>query len=109
MKCGHSLTMTMFAVTAVCLLLMGVPFLWAQTLGTAPQLNRAVQGQTGAQPGGAFFNSVNWIGNVVAPVGAGGAVFAGIVAYVSGRGSGRWLLAAAALLAVSGLTRLIEF
>src|ERR1700686_4168111 len=85
------------------------PFLWAQTLGTAPQLNVAVQGETGAQPEGAFFNFINWIGNVIAPVGAGGAVFAGIIGYVSGRGSGRWLLAAAALLAVSGLTRLLEF
>jgi hypothetical protein len=28
----------------------GTPFLWAQTLGTAPQFNVAVQGQTGAQP-----------------------------------------------------------
>src|SRR5438552_6835374 len=77
------------------------PYLWAQTLGNAPQLNTAVQGQTGAQPEGAFFNFINWIGNVVAPVGAGGAVFAGIIGYVSGRGAGRWLLAAAALLAVS--------
>ena len=37
------------------------------------------------------------------------AVFAGIIGYVSGRGAGRWLLAAAALLDVSGLTRLLEF
>ena len=96
------------ALIVICVSL-GAPYLSAQTLGTAPQLNKAVQGQTGAQPEGAFFNFVNWIGNVVAPVAAGGAVFAGIVAYVSGRGSGRWLLAAAALLAVSGLTRLIEF
>lgn len=93
----------------VVLMVVGAPFLWAQTLGNAPQLNVAVQGQSGAQPEGAFFNFINWIGNVIAPVGAGGAVFAGIIGYVSGRGSGRWLLAAAALLAVSGLTRLLEF
>ena len=93
----------------VVLMVVGTPLLWAQTLGNAPQLNVAVQGQTGAQPEGAFFNFINWIGNVIAPVGAGGAVFAGIIGYVSGRGSGRWLLAAAALLAVSGLTRLLEF
>lgn len=93
----------------VALMIVGAPFLWAQTLGNAPQLNVAVQGQTGAQPEGAFFNFINWIGNVIAPVGAGGAVFAGIIGYVSGRGAGRWLLAAAALLAVSGLTRLLEF
>ena len=32
-----------------------------------------------------------------------------IVAFMSGRHMGRWLIAAAALLAVSGLTRLLEF
>jgi len=85
------------------------PYLWAQTLGTAPQLNRAVQGQSGAQPEGAFFNFINWIGNVVAPVAAGGAVFGGIVAYMSGRPFARWLLASGAMLGVSGLTRLLEF
>jgi hypothetical protein len=93
----------------VALMVFGAPYLLAQTLGTAPQLGIAVQGQTGAQPEGAFFNFVNWIGNVVAPVGAGGAVFGSIVAFMSGRHMGRWLIAAAALLAVSGVTRLLEF
>ena len=50
---------------------LGAPYVWAQTLGTAPQLGFAVQGQKGAQPEGAFFNFINWIGNVIAPVGAG--------------------------------------
>jgi hypothetical protein len=90
-------------------ILVTAPVIWAQTLGTAPMFDSAVQGQTGAQPEGAFFNFINWIGNVVAPVGAGGAVFGAIVAYLSGRQVGRWLLASAALLAVSGLTRLLEF
>ena len=93
----------------VVLMYLGTPYLWAQTLGTAPQLNVAVQGQTGAQPEGAFFNFINWIGNVVAPVGAGGAVFGAVVSFISGRSVGRWLLASAALLGVSGLTRLLEF
>jgi hypothetical protein len=97
-----------FAVV-VLLTSLGAPFLWAQTLGTAPQFNIAVPGQTGAQPEGAFMNFINWIGNVVAPVGAGGAVFGAAVAFMSGRSFGRWLLASAALLAVSGVTRLIEF
>ena len=48
--------------------------------------NRAVQGQNGAQPEGALFNFINWIGNVVAPVMAGGDVFGAIVAFISGRG-----------------------
>ncbi len=93
----------------VACLSLAAPYLWAQTLGTAPQFNVAVQGQTGAQPEGAFFNFINWIGNVVAPVGAGGAVFGAVVAFMSGRTFGRWLLASAMLLAVSGVTRLLEF
>lgn len=80
-----------------------------QNLGSSPQMNVAVQGQTGAQPEGAFLNFINWIGNVISPVGAGGAVVGAVVAWLTGRGFGRWLFAAAALLAVSGLTRLIEF
>ena len=40
----------------------------AQNLGTAPQTNVAVQGQTGAQPEGTWLNLINWVGNVVAPV-----------------------------------------
>src|SRR5437867_10370911 len=81
----------------------------AQNLGAAPQVNVAVQGQTGAQPEGAFLNFINWIGNVIAPVGAGGAVVGAVVSWLHGRGVGRWLAAAAGLLAVSGITRLIEF
>ena len=96
------------ALMVVCMSL-GAPYLWAQTLGTAPQFNVAVQGQTGAQPEGAFFNLINWIGNVVAPIGAGGAVFGAVVAFMSGRAFGRWLLASAMLLAVSGVTRLLKF
>ena len=93
----------------VVLVSVSAPYLWAQTLGNAPQLNVAVQGQTGAQPEGAFFNFINWIGNVIAPVGAGGAVVGAVVSWLHGRGVGRWLAAAAGLLAVSGITRLIEF
>jgi hypothetical protein len=81
----------------------------AQNLGSSPQLNVAVQGQTGAQPEGAFLNFINWVGNVIAPVGAGGAIVGAIVSWLTGRGFGRWLFAGAALLAVSGVTRLIEF
>ena len=85
------------------------PFVLAQNLGGAPATNVAVQGQTAAQPEGAFLNFINWIGNVIAPVGAGGAVVGAVVSWLTGRGFGRWLFAAAALLAVSGITRLVEF
>ena len=61
----------------------------AQNLGSAPQTNVAVQGQTGAQPEGTWLNLINWIGNVIAPVGAGGAALAAIVSFAAGRGFAR--------------------
>jgi len=96
------------AVAGIALLLLG-NYALGQNLGASPQTNVAAQGQTGAQPEGAFLNFINWIGNVIAPVGAGGAVVGAIVSWLTGRGYGRWLFAAGALLAVSGVTRLIEF
>lgn len=98
----------LFALIALALIVIG-QFVFAQNLGSAPAANVAVQGQTGAQPEGAFLNFINWICNVIAPVGAGGAVLGAVVAWLTGRGFGRWLFAAAALLAISGVTRLIEF
>ena len=92
-------------VLAIMMLAIG-QFVLAQNLGAAPATNVAVQGQTAAQPEGAFLNFINWIGNVIAPVGAGGAVVGAVVSWLTGRGFGRWLFAAAALLAVSGVTRL---
>ena len=96
------------AVVAICLILSG-QYVWAQNLGAAPQVNVAVQGQTGAQPEGAFLNFINWVANVISPVAAGGAVVGAVFGWITGRGAGRWLLAAAAFLAVSGVTRLLEF
>ena len=98
----------MLVSLAICFVLAS-QYAWTQNLGAAPQTNVAVQGETGAQPEGAFLNFINWVGNVIAPVGAGGAVLGAIVSWLTGRGFGRWLFAAAALLAVSGLTRLLEF
>jgi len=98
-----------FLALGALVLLIAANFAWAQNLGTAPQSNVAVQGETAAQPEGAFMNFINWIGNVIAPVGAGGAVLGAVVSWLTGRGFGRWLFAAASLLAISGVTRLIEF
>ena len=84
-------------------------FVHAQNLGGAPALNKAVQGQTAAQPEGAFLNLVNWVGNVIAPVGAALCVVMAIINYTHGRGVARWAIAAVGLLLVSGLTRLLEF
>ena len=96
------------ALAGIALLLL-TSFAAAQNLGSSPQFNVAVQGQTGAQPEGAFLNFINWISNVIAPVAAAGAVVGAIVSWLTGRGFGRWIFAAGALLAVSGVTRLIEF
>ena len=97
-------------LSAVLLLLTSThAVLLAQNLGAAPQTNVAVQGQTGAQPEGAFLNLVNWIGNVIAPVGAGLALAGGLVSYISGRGVMRYVVTALGCLAVSGVTRLLEF
>jgi len=80
----------------------------AQNLGGQPAFDKSVQGQTAAQPEGAFLNLVNWIGNVIAPVGAALCVVMAVVNYTHGRGVARWAIAAVGLLMVSGLTRLIE-
>jgi hypothetical protein len=99
-----------FLLAALLVLLAGSnTIVLAQNLGAAPQVNVAVQGQTGAQPEGAFLNLVNWIGNVIAPVGAGLAIAGGLVSYMSGRGVMRYVVTALGCLAVSGVTRLLEF
>jgi hypothetical protein len=82
---------------------------YAQNLGSTPQLNRAVQGQNAAQPEGALLNLVNWVGNVVAPLGAALCVVMAVISYAHGRGVARWAVAALGLLLISGLTRLLEF
>src|SRR6185312_13971134 len=53
---------------AIILLQLSPLLVQAQNLGGAPQVDKAVQGQTAAQPEGAFLNLVNWVGNVIAPV-----------------------------------------
>ena len=81
----------------------------AQNLGTAPATGQAVQGQTAAQPEGAFLNAVNWVCNVICPVGAGIAVVATVLQLRTGRS---WLpsaLTAGGLICVSGILRLIEY
>lgn len=86
-----------------------LPVCYGQNLGGEPALDKAVQGQTAAQPEGTVLNLVNWVGNVIAPVGAALAVVMAVIAYSQGRGVMRWSVTAAGLLVISGLTRLIEF
>jgi hypothetical protein len=80
-----------------------------RTFGQQPATGQAVQGQTAAQPEGAALNLVNWVGNVIARVGAALAVVMAVVSYSQGRGVARWAVTACGLLVVCGLTRLIEF
>src|SRR5437667_5615874 len=99
----------MIAVVLSVFVLVMQAGLMAQNLGTAPQVNVAVQGQQGTQPEGTFLNLINWIGNVIAPVGAGGAALMAIGSFAMGRGFGKWVFTAIGLLMVSGVTRLLEF
>ena len=96
-------------VLAICSFQFSPLVSYAQNLGTQPATGQAVQGQTAAQPEGTVLNLVNWVGNVIAPVGAALAVVMAVVAYSQGRGVARWAVTAGGLLVVSGLTRLIEF
>src|SRR5713101_4708691 len=96
-------------MAVLCLVVFSQAVVLAQNLGAAPQTNVAVQGQTGAQPEGAFLNLVNWIGNVIAPVAAALSIAGGLVAYIAGRGAMRYVVTALGCLAVSGVTRLLEF
>ena len=80
-----------------------------QNLRTQPATGQAVRGQTAAQPEGTVLNLVNWVGNVISPVGAALAVVMTVVSYSQGRGVARWSVTAAGLLVISGLTRRIEF
>ena len=90
-------------------LLQLLPICYGQNLGAAPATGQAVQGQTAAQPEGTVLNLVNWVGNVIAPIGAALAVVMAVLAYSQGRGVMRWSVTAGGLLVISGLTRLIEF
>ena len=105
---GRRLRITAAVVIAL-LLASTQAALIAQNLGATPQVNVAVQGQQGAQPEGTFLNLINWIGNVIAPVGAGGAALMAIGAFAMGRGFAKWVFTAIGLLMVSGVTRLLEF
>src|SRR5437763_1952386 len=93
----------------ICSLHLSPLLSYAQNLGTQPATGQAVQGQTAAQPEGTVLNLVNWVGNVISPVGAALAVVMAVIAYSQGRGVMRWAVTAGGLLVISGLTRLIEF
>ena len=113
MRLGSCLTsrnrLALAALLAIASLQLFPLMTYAQNLGQQPATGQAVQGQTAAQPEGTVLNLVNWVGNVISPVGAALAVVMAVVAYSQGRGVARWAITAGGLLVISGLTRLIEF
>ena len=68
-----------YLVAIVCLQFVSVCY--AQNLGTQPATGQAVQGQTAAQPEGTVLNLVNWVGNVISPVGAALAVVMAVLLF----------------------------
>ena len=109
-NCGEARTRLALAFLLAILIAQFFPLIsYAQNLGKTPATGQAVQGETAAQPEGTVLNLVNWVGNVIAPVGAVLAVVMAVVSYSQGRGVARWAVTAAGLLVISGLTRLIEF
>jgi uncharacterized membrane protein YebE (DUF533 family) len=95
----------MFMIGAVTL---GPVMAIAQTTGSSPTFNATVQGQSASTVEGTFGNVVNYIGNVICPVGAALMVAATLVQVKSGKGWAGSAITAGGLLAVSGITRLIE-
>ena len=90
-------------------LISGAAVCQAQNLGKNPVTGQAVQGQNASQVEGSFMNLVNWIGNVICPVGAALAVVGTVLAWRTGRGYLPWALTAGGLLGISMLTRLAEY
>jgi len=80
----------------------------AQNLGGQPVFNKAVPGQEATNPEGTLLKIVNFVGNVLCPLGAALFVVAALISYVQGRGAARWAITAIGLLMISGLTRLLE-
>ncbi len=80
----------------------------AQTSGTAPVFGATVQGQTASTVEGTFANIVNYVGNVLCPIGAGLMGAATVVQVKSGKSWVPTGVTAIGLLAVSGITRLLE-
>ena len=103
-------------MAVLCLVVFSQAVVLAQNLGAAPQVNVAVQGQTGAQPEGAFLNLVNWIGNVLLPLYGTIQVvmavlhFAGVLERMNiGDAWVRNVVSAMMCFGLSGLLRLAEF
>lgn len=81
----------------------------AQNLGQTPAVGVAVQGETAAQPEGTLLNAMNWLGNVICPVAAGGTLVGTVTKATTGGKWVPWAVGTAGLLSVSGGLRLMEY
>ena len=81
----------------------------AQNLGKSPAVGKAVQGQQATQVEGTVLNAVNWICNVICPVIAAGCFVAAAFKYQANRPYMSSIVGGAIFLAVSAVTRLIEY
>ena len=81
----------------------------AQNLGTTPATGMAVQGETAAQPEGTLLNAMNWLGNVICPVAAGGTLVGTVAKASTGGKWVPWAVGTGGLLSISGGLRLMEF
>ncbi|MHB1959843.1 MAG: hypothetical protein ACYCO5_12515, partial [Acidobacteriaceae bacterium] len=81
----------------------------AQNLGQEPAIGVAVQGETAAQPEGTLLNAMNWLGNVICPVAAGGTLVGTVAKATTGGKWTPWAVGTAGLLSVSGGLRLVEY
>lgn len=81
----------------------------AQNLGQEPAVGVAVQGETAAQPEGTLLNAMNWLGNVICPVAAGGTLVGTVTKATTGGKWVPWAVGTGGLLSVSGGLRLIEY
>ena len=81
----------------------------AQNLGKSPAVGQAVQGQQATQVEGTVLNAVNWICNVICPVIAAGCFVAAAFKYQANRPYMSSIVGGGIFLAVSAVTRLIEY
>jgi hypothetical protein len=87
---------------------LGPGSLFAQSSAAQPAFNATVQGQSASTIEGTFANVVNYVGNVICPIGAALMVPATFMQMKAGRSWAPTAITGVGLLAVSGVTRYME-
>jgi hypothetical protein len=105
-KCRYG---RLLAVVSLFTLLLFPVMGMAQNLGKSPAVGQAVQGQQATQVEGTVLNAVNWICNVICPVIAAGCFVAAAFKYQANRPYMSSIVGGGIFLAVSAVTRLIEY